>query len=360
LAKLSVVAQNGQFELHLFVIDSALPLMHKRAIPALRVRYLAAFCRALDERGFDTDTLLRQAGLEPVVLENLEAWLPVSQLCSFLELAVKETGYEALGLDAGIAPRQRHSMFSKLVLYTPTLYQSLRGVCSYSAREDTSAKFKVVREGNCGWMRCGSIEASPEGVRQIEAFRYSALLEIIRLAAGPDFLPLQLQFQSSDDSALGESPLLRDVDVQFGCRGLAIAFDAKLFSQPIANVPDLPMTKPEFSDAPVEFGSALVEMTRTQMLSGHPEIEHTAAALGMSARTLQRRLNEQDLSYMKLLQHVRMQTARTTLEEETTPIAEISEKLGYRHHTHFTRAFRQVCGVTPRDYRRMHSASDYG
>ena len=354
------MAGNGNFDIHSYAIDPALPILDNRAIPTLRVRYLAAFCRALDERGFDTETLLQQAGLEPVVLENLEAWLPVLQLCRFLELAVKKTGYEALGLDAGIAPRQKHSKFSKLVLYSPTLYQSLQAVCSNSAREDTSAKFNVVRDGNFGWLRCGSIEASPEGVRQIETYRYSALLQIIRLAAGPDYLPLQLNLQSSGDNALGKLPLLRGVDVRFGCRGLAIAFDAKLFSRPIANVPDLPMTKPEFSDAPVDFGSALVEMTRTQMLSGRPEIEHTAAALGMSARTLQRRLNERNLSYTKLLQHVRMQTARTTLEEETTPIAEISAKLGYRHPAHFTRAFRHVCGVTPRDYRRMHSASDNG
>jgi AraC-like DNA-binding protein len=331
-----------------------------RGIPAVRVRYLAAFCRALDERGFDAEMLLQQAGLEPVVLEKLEAWLSVFQLCSFLELAVQKTGYEALGLDAGIAPRQSHSKFSRLVLYSPTLYQSLREVCSHSAREDTSAKFKVVRDGNFGWLRCGSIEASPEGVRQIETYRYSALLGIIRLAAGPDYLPLRLNLQSSHDDALGASPLLRGVDVRFGCRGLAIAFDAKLFSRPVANVPNLPMTKPELSDAPVDFSSALVEMTRTQMLSGRPEIEHTAAALRMSVRTLQRRLNEQGLSYAKLLQHVRMQTARTTLEEETTPIAEISAKLGYRYPTHFARAFRQVCGMTPRDYRRMYSASDYG
>ena len=332
-----------------------LPNSMTRAIPTLRVRYLAAFCRALKERGFDVESLLWQVGIEPVVLENPEAWLPLSQLSRFLDHVVNETGYVTLGLDAGIAPRQRHSAFSKLVLYSPTLYQSLEAVCVNSAREDTSAKFKVVRDGSCGWLKCGSIEASPDGIRQIETYRYSALLEIIRLAAGPDYLPSQLNLQSGGHEALSESPLLSGIDVRYESRGLAIAFDARLFSRPVADVPDAPMTKPEFSDAPIEFGSALIEVTRTQMLSGRPEIEHTAAALGLTARTLQRRLNEQDLSYAKLLQHVRIQTAQRTLEEEGTPIAEISAKLGYRHSTHFTRAFRKICGVTPREYRRMHS-----
>ena len=215
-----------------------------------------------------------------------------------------------------------------------------------------------MRHGVIGWLNCGSIEASPEGIRQLETYRYSALLEIIRFAAGPGYLPLQLDFQSPRNDALLESALLSDVDVRFGCNGLAMAFDGKLFGRPVANVPDVPMTKPDFSDSPVEFGSALIEVTRTQMLSGHPEIEHTAAALGISTRTLQRRLNEQDLTYSKLLQHVRIQMAKTTLEDERASIAEISANLGYRHPTHFTRAFRRVCGVTPRDYRRIHSSID--
>ena len=324
------------------------------SIPVVRVRYLKAFCRALDERGFDYEALLEQSGLEPRLLEKPEAWMPVSQLCGFLEMAVCETGYVTLGLDAGIAPRRQHSEFSKLVLYSPTLHQSLQAVCNNAASEDTSGKFRVIRDSSYGWLHCGSIEASPEGIRQIETYRYTALLEIIRLAAGPDYLPALLHLQCDDDSPLRESPLLRDVDVRFCATGLAIAFDPRLFSRPVLNVPDFPATRPEFSNAPVKFGQALLEVTRSQMLSGHPEVGHTAAALGLSVRTLQRRLYEQDLSYAKLLQHVRIDTAKNMLEQGNTPIAEIATDLGYRHSTHFARTFRQICGLTPREYRRMH------
>ena len=330
--------------------------MHSSAIPVLRVRYLKAFCRALAERGFDCEGLLELSGLKLTLLETPEAWMPLSQLAAFIDTAVSETGYVCLGLDAGIAPRQQHSEFSKLVLYSPTLYQSLQAVCNNAAIEDTSAEFRVVRDGAYGWLHCGGIEASPEAVRQIETYRYAALLEIIRMAAGPDYLPSLLYLQGRDHETLRSSPLLRDVDVRFSRTGLAIAFKPQLFSRPVVNVPDLPTTQPEFSNAPVEFGQALLEVTRTQLLSGQPEIEHAAAALGLSVRTLQRRLYEQDLSYAKLLQHVRIDTAKNILEKSNAPIADISTNLGYRHSTHFTRAFRQVCGLTPREYRRMHVA----
>ena len=329
--------------------------LKKPGIQLLRVRYLKAFCRALDEGGFDCESLLEQSGLDPELLEKPEAWMPVSQLCGFLERVVNETGYVTLGLDAGIAPRQQHSEFSKLVLYSPTLYQSLQAVCANAANEDTSAKFRVVRNGAYAWLHCGSIDSSPQAIRQIETYRYAALLEIIRLAAGRDYVPSLFYLQSLDHEALRASPLLRGVDVRFHQPGLAIAFEPKLLSRPVVNVPNVPMTRSEFSDAPVEFGQALLEVTRTQLLSGHTEIEHTAAALGFSVRTLQRRLFEQDLSYAKLLQHVRIDMAKTMLEERDTPIAEISSSLGYQHSTHFARAFRQICGLTPREYRRMHA-----
>ena len=329
--------------------------MAKSSIPVLRVRYLKAFCRALDESGFDCEALLERAGLELSLLEKPEAWLPVSQLYGFLDMAVDETGYVALGLDAGAAPRRQHSRFSKLVLYSPTLYQSLLSVCANAAMEDTSAKFRVFRNGAYGWLDCGSIEATPQAIRQIETYRYAALLEIVRLAAGPDHVPEKLYLQSDDHDALRDAPLLHGVDVRFGQPRLAIAFDPRLFSRPILDVPEVPMAKAEFSDTPVEFGQALLEVTRTQLLSGHSDIEHAAAALGLSVRTLQRRLYEQDLSYAKLLQHVRIDMAKTMLEERDTPVAQISTDLGYRHSTHFTRAFRQICGLTPREYRRMHT-----
>jgi AraC-like DNA-binding protein len=326
------------------------------AIPVLKVRYLNAFCRALSERGCDSQALLRQADLKPRVLENPEAWMPFSQLCGFLDLVISETAYTTLGLDAGIAPRRHHSKFSKLVLFSPTLYQALQTVCANTASEDTSARFRVVRDGAYGWLHCGSIDASPEAVRQLETYRYTALLEIIRTAAGPEYRPPILRFQSRDDEMIRASPLIRGADIRFEQPGLAIAFEPRLFSQQIINVPDVPTTSPEFSESPVKFGQALLEVTRTQMLSGHPEIEHTSAALGLSARTLQRRLYEQDLSYTRLLQHVRVETAKLMLKENNASITEISSKLGYRHSTHFARAFRRTCGMTPREFRRLRAA----
>ena len=332
---------------------TALIAMKPASVPMLRIRYLKAFCRPLEDLGHDIPGLLGKADLDTALLDEPESWITVRQICRFLSIAVKETGYVTLGLDAGIALRRRHSTFSKLVLYSPTLYQSLRSVCANSSSEDTSAKFRVVRDGDLGWIHCGKIEESEEGIRQIETYRYAALLEIVRLAAGTDYLPPRLHFQCDEHAALLDSPLLQGVETRFGEPGLSIAFEPRLFSLPIINVPDVPSTEAGHDSAPLEPGQALLEVTRTQMLSGNPGIEHTAAALGFSVRTLQRLLQEHGMTYAALLQHVRIETAKKMLVNGRAPISEISAYLGYRHGTHFARSFRRVCGLTPREFRQM-------
>jgi len=324
-----------------------------RQVPMLRVRYAKAFATALQASGYDADALLCRVGLDVHVLEMPEAWVPISQLCRFLEVAVEETGYITLGLDAGSLPREQHSQFSKLVLYAPTLYQSLRAVCQNSASEDTSARFRLVRDSTYGWMNCGPLVPYGEGTRQIELYRYAAILGIIRSAAGPEWLPRLLTLQSEHDSSLANSRLLRGTEVQFGQRGLAIAIQPQLLSRPMFDVPDVPSQKARFANSPLEFGDILREVVRTQMLANKSRINDTSEVLGISPRTLQRRLAEHELSFSRLLQNVRVDTAKQWLEDENNSLSTIAHDLGYRRATHFSRAFRRVCGISPGEYRRL-------
>ena len=279
--------------------------------------------------------------------------MPMSQLARFIDIAVAETGYTTLGLDAGINPREQHSTFSKLILYSPTLYQSLRNICGSISLEDVSARFRMTREDDYGWMNCGAIDASDEAVRQIECYRYAAIVEVVRSAAGPDWLPPLLRFQADANEDIASADLLQGVDVQFGTASLKFAIEPSLFSRPMFDVPDVPAEESRFDSPPVESLEVLREIVRTQVLSKRYSISHTATALGIAPRTLQRRLAENDLSFSRLLEYVRMETAKEWLAENDASIAMIANRLGYKHSTDFSRAFRRVCGVTPREYRNM-------
>jgi AraC-like DNA-binding protein len=74
------------------------------------------------------------------------------------------------------------------------------------------------------------------------------------------------------------------------------------------------------------------------------------------ATTIQRKTGR-PIQFEILLQHVRIETAKTMIQQQGSPIAEISANLGYQNCTHFSRAFRKICGLTPNEYRNMSSPS---
>lgn len=54
------------------------------------------------------------------------------------------------------------------------------------------------------------------------------------------------------------------------------------------------------------------------------------------------------------LLHYRMARAAQLLKESKLPISEISPQVGYANQLHFSRAFKGVYGVSPREYRQTH------
>ena len=141
---------------------------------------------------------------------------------------------------------------------------------------------------------------------------------------------------------------------------LAFAFSSTLLHRPLTNLPEDPSTGsgeprlvPEL-EAEVAFERAVKEVIRTQVLAGEDRIEHAAGAIGMSARSLQRRLSEGGVSFQELLEQARMETAKVLLIETPSPLEDVAAQLGYRHASHSSRAFRRTCGMTPREYRAMH------
>ena len=85
---------------------------------------------------------------------------------------------------------------------------------------------------------------------------------------------------------------------------------------------------------------------------GSPDIELVAATIGISVRTLQRRLHRSGTSYADLARAVRRDAALQMLKNRKQTIGEIARTLGYADHPHFTRAFQRWMGVSPREFRR--------
>jgi AraC-like DNA-binding protein len=77
-----------------------------------------------------------------------------------------------------------------------------------------------------------------------------------------------------------------------------------------------------------------------------------AEIAGMSERTLQRRLTQSGSTYSQIVQEARFSIASALLADLHLSITDIAVAAGYDNTPHFSRAFKRLEGMRPRDYRR--------
>ncbi|WP_131867225.1 MULTISPECIES: helix-turn-helix transcriptional regulator [unclassified Bradyrhizobium] len=84
-------------------------------------------------------------------------------------------------------------------------------------------------------------------------------------------------------------------------------------------------------------------------------LPQTAHRLGISARSLQRRLAEMGTTYAELVAEVRLDTACHLLAESDENIADIAARLGFAGASSFSRNFARLMKIQPIAYRRQQS-----
>lgn len=82
-----------------------------------------------------------------------------------------------------------------------------------------------------------------------------------------------------------------------------------------------------------------------------------APRLGMSRRTLHRRLSERDTSFNELREAVVLKIAKQALSTTNVSITALAQELGYSESSGFDRAFKRLTGFSPLNYRRGHTIS---
>jgi AraC-like DNA-binding protein len=101
---------------------------------------------------------------------------------------------------------------------------------------------------------------------------------------------------------------------------------------------------------------SLVERIRTLMKGelngGDASLEVVAERLGMSARTLQRKLQASGTSHQELLDEMRRDLAVRYLREPGMAVCEVAYLLGFSESSAFHRAFKRWTGTTPSEFRR--------
>ncbi|MNZ76738.1 HTH-type transcriptional regulator VirS [compost metagenome] len=102
---------------------------------------------------------------------------------------------------------------------------------------------------------------------------------------------------------------------------------------------------------------ALRDIVVRQIASGLFDQESVAQRLGLSVRTLQRRLAEEGAAFKDLLCEARRRLAERYLLEGQHSIKEVAYLLGFADLSNFARAFRGWYAMTPREFQQLRNTA---
>ncbi|WP_079210542.1 helix-turn-helix transcriptional regulator [Brucella pituitosa] len=324
-------------------------------IPLTRGQFLLPFMGILDELGAPTSALLQKARLPSSLEAKSDLYVPVLPAIRFIEAAQSSQGITDFGFLASQRLQFSHlrEKTRALIAHSPTLLVALRHACSEASREDTILSMWIEQAGD--HVRVCSKLAITNELQHLEHAQWLQnifAIYIVRQFTGPSWTPPVMAFEAHyTPSEVTQSfwPNVRFlsgqkaawISIPISCLSLSNHF-AESF-HPAQDQEDGPS------------GYDIVELLKLMLPSyldgGVPTLAEVAEMAGVSARTFQRKLANVDFVYSDILDAVRFERASNLLRESDSKIIDIAFASGYSDPAHFTRAFRRISGVTPRQFR---------
>lgn len=339
-------------------MDSSATLLDIQASAAGTIARLAyEFAR---EKGADADKLLRRAGLSRPQIDNPKVRVQVEGQIKFLNLVAAATRDDLLGFHLSL----RFDLRMVGLLYyvfasSETLADALRNAARCSSIVNESIRLKI-QEGN---RRIGFV-FEPVGIarhsdrHQIE-FWVAAVVRACRAITKRHVIPESISFAHArkptpELSRFFGSPIVFGADDDELTFSSAIRSIAVVSADPYLN--DLLVHYCEQALAGQRAcGSfcASVENTLAVLLPhGKARMSEVARKLGLTPKTLARRLAAEGLTFSDILRNLRIGLADRHLADRTLSISQIAWLLGYRGVSAFTNAYRHWTGYAPRISRR--------
>jgi AraC-like DNA-binding protein len=311
------------------------------------------------EGNLDIGPLLRKAGLTLQKIDNSSLRLSVKSQIAFLNLVAAGLGDELLGFNLArdFDLREIGTLYY-IMASSETLGDALQRAARYSkiTNEAVHLKYQKSRDIVVRFEYIGV--ARHQDRHQIEFFMI-ALVRLVRHLSGHNLLPTRVTLTHHRN---GLHPAFKSFfghDIAFGSTMDEIAFALAVqpmtlaSADPFLNAMLVAQCEQMHIDLmrPAALRANVENKIAPLLPHGKAQASEIASRLGMSQRTLARRLAADGLSFAGILDEMKRDLAKRYLTEADLPITTIAWLLGYREVSAFTHAFKRWTGKTPKQTR---------
>ncbi len=326
-------------------------------LPAATARALLAGFRAL---GLDADALREAAGVAPSALEPVDAVLPLEVFGRLWEAAWRSAPREELPTEVGlVVPFGAFGALDYLAASSPTVETAFGALAGHFRYVAAGFGLEVERRPEGGTVRLVPEHPPPARDRMAEVSDEFTLAVFVGRFRSRPLVPPFRAAQVRLTRPVPERPTrhasLLEAPVVFGCAAAALEVPAEVWRARLEGAdPVLQETLRQLAEriglgeAGSDLELAVRARLRTLLPDGRGEAEAVARSLGLSARTLHRRLSDAGRTFREVLDGFREAEAERLLSSASVPLGEVALRLGFADQTAWNRAFRRWKGTSPR------------
>jgi AraC-like DNA-binding protein len=334
-----------------------------QVVPAASARAMLAGFSAL---GLDGAALCRAAGIREAELAAPDGILPGEAFARLWQEAHRRAPREELPTETGLAiPFGAFGALDYLAGSSPTVEAAFHSLRSHF-RQVAHITLEIERGPASADVRLVNPERFP-GLEISDEMTLAIFVGRFRGDAGAPFRPSAIRLTRPAPRAPTRHEALLGGPVVYGCSVSGLEIPLAAWTAPMRRAdPALQATLRELAGR-LDLGAASEDLEvairarlRTLLPDGKADAASIARTLGLSERTLNRRLQAIGRSYRGVLDAFREAEAERLLASGRAELSDVAFRLGFSDQTAWNRAFKRWKGMSPTEWLQARSSGPGG
>jgi AraC-like DNA-binding protein len=325
---------------------------------ASKFRVSSVVPQRLEELGIPPAAVLRHAGLPVDLFGQEKILVSTVELFAIYKGITELASDPVIGLKLGSEERtERYDPIAIAALCTRSFRDALERLARYK-QLTCPEKIEILEQADeCSVRFAWLLAEEPEPAVLVDAC-FAWVVAVARRGTGKEVHPKRIEFQrSATHPEIYEAHF--QCPVKFRASQNLLVFRKEDLDRPFVtyNADLLAIVAPQLEaelaqqQAPQTTSERAKSALKRLLAGRRPGLADLARELGLSTRTLQRRLTEEGLSFQQLLQEARRELAQHYLLHSSLELNETAYLLGYEDANSFFRAFHFWEGKSPGEWR---------
>jgi AraC-like DNA-binding protein len=312
---------------------------------------------ALRKHNIVVAPLLKRVGLSERDFDNGQQRISAAAQVKLVEYAAEALGDSAFGLHLAqhVNPREV-GLFFYAASAAKNIDEMLALYARYSRVVNEAARVKLLKAKTQVVVEFNFVGVSRHHARQNVEFILAASLKAMREVSGRNIRPIGVELVHGRNSDLREFERFFGCPVEYGAMSDQWSFSNETLAAPLitgdpylleALQPFCDQATRERNTAAGTLQAAVENEVQKLLPHGKANRQAVARALGISERTIARRLGAEGTTYEEVVDHLRRSLAFQYLKAPSISLSQIAWLLGYEGSTSFSHAFARWTGRSP-------------